>query len=87
MQVDIDVTITGTNDHTPMFDDNGYSTNLQEFNSLTMTSTVSPGQLVTTVHATDRDGISTAAGRVEYRITNGAIQFGEEMFRIDRTVS
>lgn len=69
-----------------MFDVSGYSDNLDEFNSFTMTSTVLPSQLVTTVHATDRDGISTAAGRLEYRITNGAIKFGVEIFRIDRTV-
>lgn len=52
-----------------------------------MTSAISTGQVVTTIHAIDRDGPGTAAGRLEYRITSGAMQFGEEMFRIDRSVS
>lgn len=87
MQVDVAIVVIGTNDHSPMFDFSIYRADLQEFNSITMTSAVSSGQVVTTVHATDRDGTDTAAGRLEYRITNGAMQFGEEMFRIDRTVS
>jgi hypothetical protein len=69
-----------------MFEFAAYSTNLQEYNALTMTSPVSPGQIVATIHAIDRDGTSTAAGRLEYRITNGAMQFNQEMFRIDRNV-
>lgn len=87
LQVDVAITVIGTNDHSPMFDVSIYGANLQEFNSFTMTSAVSTGQVVTIIHAIDRDGSSTAAGRLEYRITSGAMQFGVELFRIDRSVS
>ena len=35
-----------------------------------------------TVLATDRDGPATAAGILEYRVSNGAFQLGVEMFAI-----
>ena len=86
-QVDVTITVIDTNDHSPMFDLSSYTANLQEFNSLTNTSAVSVSQVVTVIHAIDRDGPGTAAGLVEYSITSGAVQFGVEMFRMEPSVS
>ena len=78
----------GTNDHSPQFDFSTYRVSLQEYNSFTMNSPITAGSIISTVRATDRDGLSTAAGRLEYRITNGAMQLGVEMFTIpDPSVS
>ena len=80
--------MVGANDFNPVFDFNSYNASLQEFNAITMSSPISPGQTIVTVRATDRDGTSTSAGRLEYRITNGAMQLGVQMFAIpDRRVN
>lgn len=47
-----------------------------------MTTIYIPGQVIITVRATDADGIGTAFGMVEYRISSGAMQLGVPMFAI-----
>lgn len=88
LQINIDVTVIGTNDFSPAFNSSTYSINLTEYDSINGRTPIQPNQVVTTVHATDRDGTGTAAGRLEYRILSGATQFGVLMFSIpDPTVS
>ena len=74
--------MTGTNDFSPQFDSTIYRLSLQEFNSLTRISPVVPGSTIAIVHATDRDGLGSPAGQLEYRVTNGGVQLGVEMFSI-----
>lgn len=82
MQVQVIVDVIGANDFSPVFDLPRYNVALQEYNSFTSTSSISSGDIIATVHATDRDGPATAAGALEYRITNGATQAGIELFSI-----
>lgn len=81
-QVDIDITVTGTNDFTPQFDSTIYRRSLQEFDAITRMSPVTPGTTVAIVHATDRDGPGSPAGMLEYRVSNGGVQLGVEMFTV-----
>ncbi len=88
IQIDVDITVTGTNDFSPVFDSSVYRSSLQEFDSFTGTSPINPGSTVIIVHATDRDGLGSPAGQLEYRVTTGAVQLGVEMFSIpDPSVS
>lgn len=82
MQIQVIIDIIGANDFSPMFDLPRYTVALQEYNSFTRTSLITPGDTIATVHATDRDGPATAAGTLEYRIANGATLLGVEMFSI-----
>lgn len=82
LQVDVVITVTGTNDFSPVFDSSIYRSSLQEFDSFTEISPIMPGHVIITVHATDRDGLGSPAGQLEYRITSGAVQQGVEMFSI-----
>lgn len=82
LQITVDIAVIGSNDHTPIFDQNVYNTNLAEYDSISLTSSISPGQAIVTVRATDGDGPGSAAGILEYRIASGAVQFGAEMFSI-----
>lgn len=82
MQITIEITVVGANDHTPMFGQDDYSVNLQEYNAITMMTPVTAGQVVITVTATDLDDPTTLAGMLEYQILSGAMQFGVEMFSI-----
>ncbi len=70
MQLTIAISVTGTNDHSPIFGETQYVATLAERNEITMV-TVTVGAPVDTVLATDQDEPNTAAGMIEYRILTG----------------
>lgn len=82
LQIFIDITIIEGNDNNPVFEFPTYTTDISEYNAIAMTSVHASGDVIITVRATDADGINTAAGMVEYRISSGAMQFGVVMFAI-----
>ena len=70
MQLTIAISVTGTNDHSPVFGETQYVATLAERNEITNV-TVTVGAPVDTVLATDQDESNTAAGMIEYRILTG----------------
>lgn len=45
-----------------------------------MFTSIPPGHIIETVFATDMDDSASPAGMLEYRIINGGMQLGVEMF-------
>lgn len=82
LQITIDITLTGTNDHSPIFEPSQYNVTLMEYDSLNRISQVSSGSAIVTVSATDGDGTDTPAGQIEYRILSGNFLGGLQVFDI-----
>ena len=76
------VSVIETNDFNPVFDVDSYSANVAEFDALLATSSLSAGDVVATVHATDQDGMETAAGQIEYFIFSGNFLGNDQIFDI-----
>lgn len=81
MQLTLTVSLTGTNDHSPIFDESQYQTMLTEWSDITG-SGVTVGATVATVHATDADQMDTPSGQIEYVILTGNTLNGMVIFDI-----
>ncbi len=81
VQLMIEISVTGTNDHSPIFGETQYMATLAERNDITGVE-VAVGAPVDTVLATDQDEPNTAAGMIEYRILTGNMLNGVTIFDI-----
>ena len=80
--------IEESNDHNPIFTLPQYSAQITEHDDIRGVSVVQPGDNIGFVSATDQDGMSTAAGQIEYEIVSGHILNSVQLFNItDPSVS
>ncbi len=81
VQFTLDISLTGTNDHSPIFEQPQYLAMLTELSDITGTM-AAVNTTVSTVHATDGDGLDSPSGLIEYVILTGNTLNGEVVFDI-----